>query len=182
MQKQSGGKGRRGLLKQGMFVVAGALGLATVDRTAVHAATASPTSTSSGPKTTSLKLYGRGLWSGTTAGRPGEVPLVGDQISARGELLQSPAGEKAGEFHGTGFCVSSPFSPGAHAAANMEFHTFLLSDGSLIGMGSTAGGNEVFAIVGGTGRYHGASGSYTARQSPLGFGGGTAEFEFMLTL
>jgi hypothetical protein len=43
-------------------------------------------------------------------------------------------------------------------------------------MGTSQGDEGTFAIVGGTGRYSGARGSYTARQSPIGRGGdGTAE-------
>jgi hypothetical protein len=65
-------------------------------------------------------------------------------------------------------------------------HHFNLTDGTIIGMGTTQDfrdAESVHAILGGTGRYEGASGSYVARQSPLDLGGdGTAKFDFTITL
>ena len=59
-------------------------------------------------------------------------------------------------------------------------HTFRFSDGTLIGMGSHNGGC-VYAIVGGTGRYHAVTGSYLASQRPSGLGGdGSADFSFFI--
>ena len=72
------------------------------------------------------------------------------------------------------------------AAAAMEMHHFNLADGTIVGMGTIGGFHDVtsvHAIIGGTGRYDGASGSYTARQSPVELGGdGTADFSFNITL
>jgi hypothetical protein len=50
-------------------------------------------------------------------------------------------------------------------------------------MGSAAGGQDAFAIVGGTGEFAGARGSYVARQSLRERGGdGTAEIHMFLNL
>ena len=57
-----------------------------------------------------------------------------------------------------------------------------LQDGTIHGLGSVMRGAEGhFVILGGTGRYAGAQGSYVARQSARELGGdGTAEFRLTL--
>jgi hypothetical protein len=54
----------------------------------------------------------------------------------------------------------------AAPVASGSLHTFTLPDGQLFGLG--AGGLEgtAHAVVGGTGRYAGASGSYTVEPAP----------------
>jgi hypothetical protein len=79
--------------------------------------------------------------------------------------------------------VNAPFGAGPLAAAFVEQHTLNLGEGTLTGMGTSQGEESTFAIVGGTGRYAGARGSYVARQLPLEFGGdGTAELVMTITL
>ena len=52
---------------------------------------------------------------------------------------------------------------------------------SIFGVGAGALGPATFAVIGGTGRYSGATGSYVARQSRRELGGdGTAEFTLTL--
>jgi len=65
---------------------------------------------------------------------------------------------------------STPLDAGAH------LHVISLTDGTLIAIGS--GLNDgAYAVLGGTGRYAGITGAYTATQSPLGrYGEGTSEF------
>ena len=65
---------------------------------------------------------------------------------------------------------STPLDAGAH------LHVFSFTDGTLIAIGS--GLNDgAYAVLGGTGRYTGVTGAYTATQSPLGrYGEGTSEF------
>ena len=66
-------------------------------------------------------------------------------------------------------------------AAGLELHTFDLDDGTILGIGPAGIHDKPFAIVGGTGRYTGASGTYVAKQSPRELGGdGTAEFTLTL--
>jgi hypothetical protein len=51
----------------------------------------------------------------------------------------------------------------AAGASNLEFHVLQLNDGTLFGIGSgveDSGAAAPWAIVGGTGRYAGRSGSY----------------------
>jgi hypothetical protein len=99
-----------------------------------------------------------------------------------GELLDAAGGSKVGEFYAACFCTGSPFGNSPVAAANVEMHTLNLLDGTIVAMGSASTGENVYAIVGGTGKYAGASGSYVARQRPIELGGdGTAEFVVTLT-
>src|SRR2546427_109739 len=56
-----------------------------------------------------------------------------------------------------------------------------IAAGSIVGIGSGVGAERTYAIVGGTGEYTGARGSYTAQQDTYGFGGnGTAKFALTL--
>ncbi len=111
----------------------------------------------------------------------GDLPSGGDRMLSYGELYE-PNGEKSGEFFATYFSLHRPgvFGP----LTSMEQHTFNLKDGSITGSGTTRAGLESddhFAITGGTGRYSGARGSYTVRQSHQEMGGdGTASFTFTL--
>jgi hypothetical protein len=64
----------------------------------------------------------------------------------------------------------------------LEYHSFNLQKGTILGLGTgTGGGESMFAIVGGTGSYAGARGTYVAHQLPRELGGdGTAEFRLTL--
>jgi hypothetical protein len=62
-----------------------------------------------------------------------------------------------------------------------HLHRLDLDDGGLIAVGP-GGDDATFTIVGGTGRYLGASGTYHAAQRPRAHGGdGTATFTFDIT-
>ena len=90
-------------------------------------------------------------------------------------------GEAIGELHGASFNMGSPNVSGRYATGSVEFHTFALTDGTLIGMGVGVGDTSVFAVVGGTDRYLGASASYVARLRPFAQGGdGSTVFTFTL--
>jgi hypothetical protein len=104
---------------------------------------------------------------------------------AEGELVSTPRnGPKIGSFFATYHRISTPGKVADHEPGSFEHHTFVLPDGSLFGSGVSTSGTESegeFAIVGGTGRFLGARGSYTARQSYVDFGGnGTATFTLTL--
>jgi len=125
-----------------------------------------------------LVLRGRN-WR-TVEGRLGELPTEGDRISVRGELVDEREGKPIGEFYAAGFAIGG----GSHPAQSerLELHTFKLRDGTIIGSGTAGQLEGVFAILGGTGRFAGARGTYVARQRHQDFGGdGSAEFELKLT-
>jgi hypothetical protein len=104
-------------------------------------------------------------------------------VIAYGDLVDPVAGTRVGEFSTNGFCPETPFGPRLVAASNIEFQTFTLPDGTLFGMGAAGpgGGDKAYAVLGGTGRFAGARGSYVARTAAAGPGGRDA-VEFTLTL
>jgi len=129
-----------------------------------------------------LRLTGR-QWHLVSQDRPpGQPPTQGDRLTMFGELLDEAGARKVGEFYAACFCTGSPFGTSPVAAANVEMHTLNLVDGSIVAIGSASAGDNVYAIVGGTGKYAAASGSYVARQRPIELGGdGTADFVVTLT-
>src|SRR5262245_51495161 len=165
---------RRGLLARGALLVGAALGLAGIARGDAPAIAARGTGQAAAAV---LRLRGRSWHLVSSDRRPGELPRPGDRMSMYGELLDEQTGQKVGEFYSACFCMAAPFGPGPLAAANVELHNLNLLDGAIVGMGSAGAEVNTYAIVGGTGRYRGAVGSYVARQRPLELGGdGTAEF------
>ena len=175
MAASFGRSAKRGALTRGLVALAGSLGLGLGGSSAIARAN------SVAPPGETLTFFGRHWHLASAHRRPGELPAQGDRLAMFGELLGDRDGEKVGEFYAACFCVDSPFGPTPFAAANLEFHTFNLEDGSITGMGTASAGENVYAIVGGTGRYLGARGSYVAVQRPHELGGdGTAEFQFTL--
>jgi hypothetical protein len=166
-------------LKNGLLMLAGGLGLGVVakQRTAEAA-----TSVASPATAAQLKLHGSGLHLYAPDRKRGATPLLGDRLAATG-TLHDTAGNEIGRFHAALFCTGSPHSPGSPPLTYLEQHTFILADGVLFGSGVSGDGTDAFAIVGGTGRYVGARGTYNARQSHYDMGGdGTAEFQLTYTL
>ncbi|MDP9283026.1 MAG: hypothetical protein M3P38_13110 [Chloroflexota bacterium] len=125
-----------------------------------------------------LVLHGRN-WR-TVEGRLGELPTEGDRISVRGDLIDETHGKPIGEFYAAGFAIGGGSHP-AHGE-RLELHTFKLRDGTIIGSGTAGQLEGTFAILGGTGSYASARGTYVARQRHQDFGGdGSAEFVLKLT-
>ena len=164
------GHSRKSLLRRGALAAAAAVGVG---------AGAGAVARSSGAAE-SLRLQGRS-WTATTAGkRFGERIQPGDATTVHGELLDA-SGRVVGTFLGTRLAASAQ-PAGATADASLELHTFTLEDGTILGMGSARSDGATFAVVGGSGRYAGARGSYVSEQRPLGLGGdGTAAFDLTLT-
>jgi hypothetical protein len=170
---------RRGLLKRCLAFVGGGLGVGLLGKEA----RAETKPAAGGTQQLTMRLSGRSWQLYGTDHKTGRAPRTGERLTTFGELVDHASGESTGEFHAAILATASPFDHGQVATGSMEMHTFKLEDGTLIGMGTTAAGNESFAVVGGTGRYAGASGAYTAQQRPYDLGGdGSAEFDFTLVL
>src|SRR4051812_21367922 len=161
---------RRGVLGRSVAFAAGALG--------GGAAAGAGTAAAATPKATELKLHGRHFHLHAPSHRAGRLPERGDRLSAYGELCDRPGGKTVGHFTSAFFALDSPFA----GASSLELHTFHLDDGTIHGLGSAARGAEGhFAILGGTGRYAGARGSYVSHQHLREHGGnGTAAFHLTL--
>ena len=163
------GHNRRSLLKRAFVLAAGAVGLGAVAKDA-NARIDIPLGTGK-----EVSLYGRDWRLETPGRRAGEAIQPGDHGVLSGELLDGPKGRVVGQFYG------SRLAAGPRASAGIEVHTFVLKGGTLVGMGTTVLGRAVFAIVGGTGAYAEAKGSYAAVQRLREQGGnGTAEFKLSL--
>jgi hypothetical protein len=129
-----------------------------------------------------FKLFGTGWRLSAPDLQRGVLPKRGDLVSIAGRLASEMGGEPVGEFYASVLHLDTSAGHGPYASAQQETHTFHLPGGTLVGLGTTVAGQDgAFAIVGGTGRYAGVTGSYIGRQSPLDIGGdGTAEFTFTL--
>jgi len=173
MDERTRGPSRRGFLARGAVLAVGALGLGA-GRVSVSSAATVPAQ--------DLTLYGRLFHLHAQGRRPGVAPVKGERLTSYGELLDRPNGTKVGEFSSAIFALGSPFGGMPAGATSLEYHSFNLYDGTIIGLGTgTAGDEGVFAIVGGTGRYAGARGTYVAHQHPRELGGnGSAEFRLTL--
>jgi hypothetical protein len=162
------------VLKRGLAVTAGAVTFGGVTRTA-DAAIGLP----SGAR--SLVLEATDVRS--LVPRPfNEAVRLGDRITISGDLVDA-SGTKLGEFYALSLVTLVPNRIDPSLVSSVENHTFQLADGSILGAGTTLPGaaENAFAVVGGTGRFAGARGTYVSRVSPYDLGGdGTASFAFTL--
>jgi hypothetical protein len=162
------GQSRRELLQGSLGLLAGAIGIGA----AVAPASAAP------PDATTLRLAGLDVFA-KVHGRPsGRRPQPSDQLHLHGRVTDH-TGAVAGSFTAAGLAVRTPSDDGM---AIVEQHVFVLGDGTITGAGQRTGDSGTFAVTGGTGRYGGARGSYTATVDPVGLGGnGSAHFDFVLS-
>lgn len=168
------GHSRRNVLKRGLVLAAGAVGLSAGSGVARAA-------TKIDADGGGLRLYGSNWRLVTPARAAGEAIQLGDHGAVYGELLDARK-RAIGQFYGSRLAIQAAQGGHAHANASVEVHTFVLPKGTLIGMGTSVLGQAVFAIVGGTGAYASAKGSYTATQRLRELGGnGTAEFDLTLS-
>jgi len=179
---------RRSLLQRGLLLLAGAVGLVTAEqRTAGPAVAAAPSRREPGapPGSTTLKLYGRRWRPQPHAHLLGRRSEGGDHLVGYGELRDTPDGALVGRFCTNGFCPDFPFGNTVAVAPTIEFQTLTLNSGTLFGMAATgpeAGSERMYAILGGTGRFAGARGTYAARTtSAESLGRSTVEFILTLT-
>jgi hypothetical protein len=173
---ETNGSSRGGLLKRGLLLAAGAVGVgAAAGGTALaRRGDEDPTSPARAER---LKLYGRGWYLEVPDRKPGERLRPGERGTVYGELLDGPQGKPLGRFYGARTAVASLPGRSIQPDGSIEMHTFQLPGGAILGMGSELGGESIFTIVGGTGRYAGATGTYVAKQRLRELGGdGTAEF------
>jgi hypothetical protein len=174
---------RRTLLKRGLACIAGAMGLKLTgpEPAAVASPLVEPASPVSGGRTT-IRFYSRRLQVRLGGAKPGLVPAPNGRVNSRCDLLESADGAKVGDFTATCFSPDSPFGFAA-SEHDVELQTLKLADGTLFGIGSSgpaAEGERAQAILGGTGRFAGARGSFVIRQNRSGQG--EDSFEFLITL
>lgn len=175
MEKRVPSIGRRTILKRGAIGAASVAALAVAAGTQSAPRSVSTTPTEVGSRT--IRFIGRGWHTDDAkAGLPGK----GDAYSVYGELM-SPAGDKVGEFFSQNVGVNSPFQITGEGVGSFEIHTLSLPGGTIVGVGVGGGRERSYAIVGGTGTYAGARGSYLARQDTYGLGG-DGKAELLLTL
>ena len=87
-----------------------------------------------------------------------------DRMTAFGELMDQPDGKVVGSFYTNSLGVNAPFGGQAADAPSLELQVLQLADGTLFGLGGgRADGVTARALVGGTAKYAGASGSYIER-------------------
>jgi hypothetical protein len=123
------------------------------------------------PPRTTLALRGESIRFEPIGSVPGALPAFDRPFGARGTLVNEQG--EAGRFE---------ITPMPGVGGILQLHTFEMSEGTLLGMGAAVSAGEgTFAVVGGTGAYRGASGSYTARLAD-GRAAPLAEFDFDLTL
>jgi hypothetical protein len=167
---------RRQMLQSAAALAAGALGFGAVARQAASAAT--PGSNSASPAKGTLHLLGRNWHTSSEDHEAGHISGSGTRHGVSGELLDLH-GSPVGDFLGSSTAVHGAGSP------RLETHVLRLHDGTILGTGAISHGTEeqsAFAVVGGTGRYSGAKGSYVVIQRPVEFGGdGTAEITVTFT-
>ena len=170
-----GGIGRRDALRQAMVLLAGVFGLGLANAPSTIAAPAS----AGASRPASFVLYGVDWHRDSVSGRAGLPEVPGERATVYGMLVAEPGGTPVGEFQAASFLGDSPFSDSE--AASLEQHAFKVAGDTILGVGSASDSGGVFAVVGGSGRFAGARGSYTAAQSAHETGGdGTARFEFTL--
>jgi hypothetical protein len=154
---------------------AAALGIGSGHARPAQSARTGPHPRSPEPAGGTLRLYGRP--------RPAAWEGKGARSLRRFELLDGPDGAPVGELFASGFLLETAFGPHPAAASNIEFHTFRLGDDTLFGIGTPAarGHERTHALLGGTGLYAGARGSYVEREV-VGDGPGRGHVEFVVTL
>jgi hypothetical protein len=160
---------RASLLKRVALVAGGAVGLGVAAKPGAAAIDAQPRVRRA--RTRTIVLYGREWRLHRPGLQPGTRPTASDVAVPTGRIVDRQQRE-LGRFRASAM-------PGLAGA--FQLHTFDLAEGTILGIGASKLDEGSYAIVGGTGRYAGATGTYTARQFPRELGGnGTAEFTLKL--
>ena len=175
MTTGSTGTKRRALLQRGLALLAGGAAMAGGTRWVRAASPPRPA-----PLTT-LTLYTRPRPIVGLPGGAGHPHVPDGRLVAAGDVFDAPDGARIGTFYSNCFCLDSSFGPETGAASNLEFQVLQLNDGTLFSIGAGGGVAErPLAIVGGTNRYAGRSGSYIER-AVAGQGNGDDVRELFVT-
>jgi hypothetical protein len=161
-----GGTGRRTLLQRGLALLAGGVAVAAGARTVqAEQPAALKLDPIPRPQTLALTLYARKRPIARLPGAARGGHAAEARTQASGELLASPEGSSIGSFYTNCFCMGTPLGAHTREASNLEFQVLELKDGTLFGLcgGAAISGVKAHAIVGGTGAYAGARGSYVER-------------------
>jgi hypothetical protein len=161
------GTTRRAVISRGLWAIVGAAGLGAAGTGVVFGAAKDP-APGAGPARLSLVVRDVRFTSPST--KPGALPDAGAIASPHG-ALHDATGQSLGRF-------SAGTLPGSGGQIAIQRFTF--ADGTIIGMGSGGLDGEEYAVVGGTGRYAGATGTYVAQLRP-GAQGRDAEFQISVT-
>lgn len=143
------GKKRRTLLQRGAALLAGGVALTGTRWASAASPPAAPPNT--------LTVYARL--------RPAAAPDAHGRMVTSGDLFDGPDGQRIGTFHANAFCAASPFGGAQTAPSNLAFQVLELGDGTLfsIGAGLDTPAGQAAAIIGGTSRFAGRSGSCVQR-------------------
>ncbi len=162
---------RGSLLKRAAILAGGAIGIGVAGRASAATPAAAPAAVPlRQAKARQLTLAGRDWRLARPGVEHGKLPAANQPAVPLGRIVDA-RGRELGQFHAAAL-------PGLTA---FHLHTFELAEGTILGLGASALDHGTYAIVGGTGRYAGASGTYVARQWPRELGGdGTAEFNLNL--
>lgn len=93
----------------------------------------------------------------------------GDQSLLRGTLITA-TGERVGELFASAVTMPGPIDGLAARTARMETQDLHLNDGTILAMGTVfarADIPNIYTVVGGTGRYAGAAGTFRFDHNPL---------------
>ena len=159
----SAGTTRRTVLSRGLAVVAGALGASVLGANVALGA-----KQAGAPP--ALALFVRDVRFRAADSKAGAAHERRAPASPHGALVDA-AGQAVGSFS-AGVLAGS--------GGGISVQRFNLADGTIIGMGSGGLQGAEYAIVGGTGRYAGATGTYTT-QLAAGARGRDAQFQISLT-
>ena len=138
---------RKSALARGLALVAGVLGAGAAGREVARR---------TGGETFVLRARER-------VRPPARPANAGDRLTLVAELLDAQ-GAHAGDLYGAAFALRGPGEPSG--PQRLEQHTFELPDGTIVGAGTVGLLEGTFAVLGGTGRYAGARGTYLVRRLP----------------
>ena len=161
-----GGEGttRRAMVTRGLLLVAGAFGAGVAATRLNDGGEPKPVATPGGSVKLSLASPDVRWFDG--ASEPGKLPAAGAVKAPHGTLYDSK-GHEVGDFSTA--VMSGAGTP--MAMLRLEF-----TDGTIVGVGSGMLDGSEYAVIGGTGRFDGTTGSFVARTS-----GKNAEFSLRLT-